>query len=234
MHSLDKFAETTALLDPTSKRAWRLLLDVSHKIAMVIVAQLAPLLLSYIIKARVHRAASVVEDADGIPPEYQSLLAIKLEDLRSAHRLELDRRKKLESKAQSNLTAAALASGFGLGALTLMARNDYFKSLATLVPFIIFVGFAVVQLSSAAISAVHATGVERMYDMFIEEYLSTSTYGQADDETNQKAQFIKMTKLNEAYTLIVANFAHASELGMRNGIISLCAALAWATLVKVI
>lgn len=158
-------------------------------------------------------------------------LALSLDELKESHQLELDRRIRLENKAQVNLSTAALASSFGLGFMALLPKQ---AEIASQMPYAAsFAALALGACGYLALSAAcagRAYGVSRTHNLFLQERLTTKKYGLATEDGNRKAQLISMIKLNQGFTLIVANFAAASGVALRNGIVLLLSAIAWNTM----
>ncbi|MEA2710433.1 MAG: hypothetical protein QOF78_3034 [Phycisphaerales bacterium] len=156
------------------------------------------------------------------------IFKLSVQELEDSHKLELERRDKIEKKAQANLATAALATSFGLGFIGLLPKSSEIE--AQLVPtaaFAVLAFAAFVYLGMAAICAVRASAINKIFDRYLPARLQTEKYGFPTADENTKAQLATLIRLNEAYTLITVNFTAASGTAMRNGIVGLVAALGW-------
>lgn len=221
--------------DPSSKQMWIALLNFGKRAGYAVASQIVPVVACYGILPGIRRSVEALEAEIGLPPELEAYMEVSTEELKEAHQLELDRRAKLQAKSQANLTTATLASAFGVGTITLIAKNgDYFCVRGAMVAFIIFAIFSILSLCISAFCAVQGNGVGQVYDLYLLERLSTATYKRATPDENRKAQLIKMIILNQAWTLVVAAFTFASSVAMRNGVIGIGLALAWALVAKML
>jgi hypothetical protein len=223
---LNRIERLDEWLRPSSPEFWMNILQFAND---VVLRQLCPIIFCYRFEADIRRRIRNAEEVAGLPPGWEIYMAATLKEIRKSHSVELKRREGLQSKAQAILTTATLASAFGLGVVGLLASStSQLRMPYQVYPLLLFATLGVLSLSMSAICAVRGSGVGQLYDFYLAERASTVTYNQPTKRDNLKAQTIKMILLNEGWSLVVANFAHAAGASMRNGVICIALAIVWA------
>jgi hypothetical protein len=140
------------------------------------------------------------------------------EDICEAHLLEIKRREGLQQRAQGNLIAASITVSFVFGAIgVLLDKNvlvdmepKYFYSVI----FSTIIGS--VSLVLCAICVIHAIRVLPLFDRYLQVRRPRNTGAEI---ASAKTMLIQNILLNQAGTLVAANYASASYVYLRNGVI---------------
>jgi hypothetical protein len=146
--------------------------------------------------------------------EMNQCFPLDLDELKEAHQLEIDRREQLRKNAQLNLGASTLATTIAFA----LSKQDAFVVLNHW-SCVFFAACAVFYLSATALSALRACDTMAVNDLWLQ--FRVYPFGQDTVELDKKAKLIKSTFLNQAGNLIVANYAEASSIGMRNAIVAI-------------
>lgn len=158
------------------------------------------------------------EQSDELAEEYRGYLDVERVKLEQSHEIELRRRAAVQQRVQQNATVAVVTGLLG-GALALLG-NHVFENSDSLVTLLrVLLTFVVAWVVMSGVSAIRAIRVERQFD----HWLQTRDVDPAREATDvaQRTILVKMILLNQGYTLILANYALASHLSMRNALLAI-------------
>jgi len=189
-----------------------------------IARQTIPVLTCVCFELRIRRRIKIEETTHELNDDMEQYVVLELDSLGSAHRLELERREQLRRNAQGNLAAITVAMSFIFGVIGIFG-NSSIPAVDTSIVIAVRVCGAVAVLSflMSAVSAMRALAPAKVYDMWLQARLRPC--GRSSPEGDEKARLIKAVFLNQGYNLILANYADASNIGMRNGVVAVGAAL---------
>jgi hypothetical protein len=178
------------------------------------VRQLLPFVIAIVVEWKYRRIASEQAKTVELTDQMNACFPLDLDELKESHQLELDRREQLRKNAQLNLGAGTLATTI----IFAVAKQDTYAVLSHLTSTIA-AACALGFMIATALSALRACDTMPVNDMWLQ--LRVYPFGQNNPELDKKAKFIKATFLNQAGNLIIANWAEASSIGMRNAIIAI-------------
>jgi len=188
----------------------------------VVLEQTFPLLLCWWRNRKIRPRIEKEESSADLNGEAEEYLSLSTESLRDAHRIGLERLKRVQDRAHVNLVAVTVAVSLVFGTIGLTGSQVGGITIwSYLARFLIIV--TVIWLSMAAFASIQVLAPCRVCDMWLQ--MRKVPFPQDSEEEQEKAKYIKMTLLNQYYTTMVTNYAEVSSIAMRNGVMAIAALL---------
>lgn len=187
---------------------------IAREIFSFIVRQILPILFAVYTNLVLKKKIVAESKTSYLNEDMEPYLSLKIQSLQEAHQLELNRRDQLRKSAQLNLGASTLAVTIAFA----IVKHDSYDFMHHSISAIVAV-FAVASLIMASLCALRASEIMAVNDMWLQ--MRIYKFDRMTPEGDEKAKLIKATLLNQGGNLIVANYAEASSISMRNAIVAI-------------